>query len=180
MITLFLQIPELHFQSTWDRKIIFVRVPGHAGTRGNSAAGSASKDAHNGDTHDELIPFSDLKPCVNKSLLELRQLEWDRCSHKQTKSFWNRRIVFLIPMLTEEKRLLSLDYSVVTHIWCTFLLRGEEPHGCDEVLNKTYAAFLFWFNWSREKYFTTCTFRMFGCIFGLHLWLSERGKNCKF
>ena len=134
-------------------------------------------------SHDELIPLSDLKPCVNKSLLELRQLEWDGCSHKQTKSFWNRRIVFLIPMLTEEKKLLSLDYTVVTvSLWCTFFTegRGATCIVCDEVLNKTYAAFLFWFNRSREKYFTTWTFRMFRCIFGLHLWLSERGKNCSY
>ena len=47
------------------------------GIRGNSAAVSAAKDALDGDTSDELIPFSDLRSRVYKYVLELWQLEWD-------------------------------------------------------------------------------------------------------
>ena len=56
------------------REIVFIWVPGHVGSRGNSAADSAAKD---GDISVELIPFSDLKPRTNKYILELWQSEWD-------------------------------------------------------------------------------------------------------
>ena len=46
---------------------------GHVGIRENSAADSAAKDALGGDILDKLIPFSDLKSCVNKYVLELWQ-----------------------------------------------------------------------------------------------------------
>ena len=52
-----------------------VWVPGHVSIRGNSAA---DKDALVGDTSVELIPFSDLKSCANKYILELWQSEWDK------------------------------------------------------------------------------------------------------
>ena len=48
-------------------------ITGRVGIRGNSAADSAAKDALGGDILDELIPFSDLKSCVTKYLLELWQ-----------------------------------------------------------------------------------------------------------
>ena len=35
-------------------------------------------DALCGNISDELIPFTDLKSCINKYLLELWQLEWDK------------------------------------------------------------------------------------------------------
>ena len=57
--------------------IVFVWVPSHGGIRGNSAADITAKDALVGDTLVELIPFSDLKSCANKNILELWQSEWD-------------------------------------------------------------------------------------------------------
>ena len=68
------KILELHMELIRDGKeTTFIWVPGHVGIRGNSAADSAAKDALGGDNLDELIPFSDLKSCVNKYLLELWQ-----------------------------------------------------------------------------------------------------------
>ena len=51
--------------------IAFVWVPGHADIIGNSAAESAAKDVLDSDVSDELIPFPDIKPRVNKYMLEL-------------------------------------------------------------------------------------------------------------
>ena len=67
------KILELHLELTRDGKeAVFVWVPGHVGYREiNLAADSASTDAHDGDFSDELIPFSDLKPRVNKHILLL-------------------------------------------------------------------------------------------------------------
>ena len=48
------------------KEIVFIRVPGHAGIRGNSSADCVAKDVLVGDTSVELIPFSDLKSHANK------------------------------------------------------------------------------------------------------------------
>ena len=66
-------ILELRMELTRDRKEIVL-------IWGNSAADSAVKDALNGSVPDELIPFSGLKSCVNKYVLELWQSEWDEFS----------------------------------------------------------------------------------------------------
>ena len=42
----------------------------------NSVATATAKDALDGYTSDELIPFSDQKSCVKKYMLELWQSEW--------------------------------------------------------------------------------------------------------
>ena len=69
---------ELHMELTRDGKeIVFIWVPGHVGIKGNSASDSAAKDALDGDISVELIPFSDLKSCTNKYILQLWQSEWD-------------------------------------------------------------------------------------------------------
>ena len=44
---------------------------------------SADKDALDGNIWDELIHFSDLKPRVNKYLLELWESEWDEHLRKK-------------------------------------------------------------------------------------------------
>ena len=61
------QILELYTEMTRQgREVVFIWVPGHVGIRGNSAADSTAKDALDGDSSVELIPFSDLKPRTNK------------------------------------------------------------------------------------------------------------------
>ena len=48
------------------KKTVFVRVPGHVGINGKSAADSAAKNALDHDVSDEHFPFSDLKPRLKK------------------------------------------------------------------------------------------------------------------
>ena len=56
-------------------------------------ADSAAKDALDGDISVELIPFSDLKPCTNKYILELWQSEWDE--------FPENKLYKIFPVLKE-------------------------------------------------------------------------------
>ena len=121
------------------REIVFIWVPGHVGIRGNSAAGSAAKDALDGDISVELIPFSDLKSRTNKYILELWQSEWDE--------FHENKLYKLFPILKEcivcpwrnrkEETVMArlhIGHSFITH---SFLLKGEELPvciGCDKRL----------------------------------------------
>ena len=88
------QILELYTEMTRERRdIVFIRVSGHVGIRGNSAADSAAKDALDGDISVELIPFSDLKSRTNKYILELWQSEWDE--------FPENKLYKIFPVLKE-------------------------------------------------------------------------------
>ena len=83
------------------KDVVFIWVPGHAGIRGSSAADSSAKDALDGDISVELVPFSDLKSCANKCILQPWQSEWgefpDNNLHKIVQVFVLRQ--------TEKKRL---------------------------------------------------------------------------
>ena len=57
--------------TVWGEEIAFVRVPGHIGIRGNSAAHPAANDALAGSVSEELVPFSDLKSQLYKYVIKL-------------------------------------------------------------------------------------------------------------
>ena len=73
-----IKIHELYSQLIQEeREIVFASawVPGHVGITGHYAA--AAKDALDGDSSNELIPFADLKPRLNNYNFEVWQCEWD-------------------------------------------------------------------------------------------------------
>ena len=76
-------------------------------------------------------------------------------------------IVFLVPVLTEEKRLFSLDFTLVFHIIMihSFLLKGGEPSvciPCDELLSTEHIIVLFCSDLidARERHFTSRSVRV--------------------
>ena len=104
-----------------------VWAPGCVSIRGNFAADFAAKDALSGNISDELILFSDLKPCVNKYFFELWRLKWDEYSHnKLHKIFPVLGISCPCSNMREETVICHLHagHSYLTH---SLVLEGEEP-----------------------------------------------------
>ena len=151
-------ISELYTEMTRDgREVVFIWVPGHVGIRGNSVADSAAKDALDGDISVEFIPFSDLKPCTNKYVLELWQSEWDE--------FPELKDCFVCPRTNRKEETvmaqLHIGHSCITH---SFLLKGEEPPmfiGCDKHLTIEHILLTCLdFTEIRESHFTAKSLRM--------------------
>ena len=76
-------------------------------------------------------------------------------------------MVFLVPVLTEEKRPLSLDFTLVSHTIMihSLLLNGEEPSvciPCDELLTIEHIIVLFCSDLieARERRFTSRSVRI--------------------
>ena len=125
------QILDVYTEMTRDRReIVFIWVPGHVGIRGNSD--SAAKDALDGDISVELIPFSDLKRCTNKYILELWQSEWDEFpENKLYKIFPILKECIVCPRRNRKEETvmarLHIGHSFITY---SFLLKGEELPMC--------------------------------------------------
>ena len=160
------QISELYTEMTRERRDIFIRVPGHVGIRGNSAADSAAKDALDGDISVELIPFSDLKPRTNKYILELWQSEWDEFPENKLYKIFPvlKECISCPPTNRKEETVMArlpIGHSFFTH---SFLLKGEEPPmciGCDKRLTIEHILLTCSdFIEIRESHFTAQSLRM--------------------
>ena len=158
------QILDLYTEMTRDRReIVFIWVPGHVGIGGKSAAGSAAKDALDGDISVELIPFSDLKSRTNKYILELWQSEWDEFLENYIFPILKECIVCPRSDRKEETVMgrLHIGHSFITH---SFLLKGEEPPlciGCDKRLTIEHILLTCSdFIEIRESHFTAKSLRM--------------------
>ena len=161
------QILELYTEMTRERRdIVFIRVPGHVGIRGNSAADSPAKDALDGDISVELIPFSDLKPRTNKYILELWQSEWDEFPENKLYKIFPvlKECISCPPTNRKEETVMArlpIGHSFFTH---SFLLKGEEPPvciGCDKRLTIEHILLTCSdFIEIRESHFTAQSLRM--------------------
>ena len=99
----------------------------------------------------------------------------------------NWKIVFLISILMEEMGplMLSLDYTLDTHIWLLLLVEGRGSRATCMyslwwvVYYRICVGFLFWFDWSKGAvyYHSDIEDIVQRCRFGLHLWLFERDKH---
>ena len=60
-----------------DYDITFVWIPSHVGIRGNEIVDSLARAAVEGETSSVRLPYTDLKPKVNKYVKKQWQEEWD-------------------------------------------------------------------------------------------------------
>ena len=80
----------------------------------------------------ELIPFSDLKSCTNKYILELWQSEWDEFPRNKLHEIFPvlKQCVVCPRTNRKEETVIARPHigrSFITH---SFLLKGEEPPMC--------------------------------------------------
>ena len=111
---------------------VSVWVPGHVGIRGNTATDAAGKDVLDGDSLDETIPFSELKPRMNKYIMELWQHEWGECPDDKLQQVRPKLTDYFPSCRTKRGgetvlARLHIGHSYLTH---TFLLKGVEHPVC--------------------------------------------------
>ena len=70
----------LHKIDIDQKEIVFMRVPGHVGIRGNETALRPAKEALDKEHTDDLIPFSDLKPLIAEYINQIWQKIWMKLS----------------------------------------------------------------------------------------------------
>ena len=59
------------------KQIIFCWLPSHVGIRGNEKADKAAKSALSLQSPNLKLPYTDLKPAINKHLFNKWQLVWN-------------------------------------------------------------------------------------------------------
>ena len=94
--------------------------PGHVGIGGNSAA----EDALDSDISDELIPFSDLKPRLNKYILDLWQTEWDDYPHNKLYKTFSKLKECVTPRCSNRREETVLSRLHIGHSFFLVKRRG--------------------------------------------------------
>ena len=123
-----------------DKDIVFMWIPGHVNIRGNETADKLAKMALVEDPIKSKVPYSDLKPLVNKYVFSTWQADWDEEVYNKFHAILPKLDENLPSFCTSRKEESVLTRLRIGHTFYThnFILKREDPpfcFACNEVMS---------------------------------------------